>query len=535
MNILVNDSFDAVITDFGSARLVDKPQPSGTLGEEATDAQQVLRLQVKFRAHTNELTLTGAKISLRWAAPEVLDEATTDLPSDMWAFGWICWEFITGKIPFPDEKNAWAIIPRVVRHQMPALRDDAQLSYVISLCSVMTDCWSLDVTRRPSARQCEKELYWIPDAVPSVPSSGGIKDRSPQHLNSLAAIYMFQSEYQAVETLLNEALTLARLASDYYSECMVLDSLRSYHTLRGNLREAKQSTSLLAGISAQHGFKTVENWMPAMEGILSFGLQDLGKPEELLDQTQPALDALDGILRAENLVARACAYLTQSNFDLAKESLTQALEVFTSEGCFHNAGLILNTMALIHGAQGMAESMDGLLQRSAEIATRMSGGQYIQAHSLLITGTFRAIQKKYSEAEEDLNAANEICSILGVGTGQVAASALLGDIHHARDNYSKATESYIQALNIAAQIGSPALESIPLISLGEVLDKQSKPSEAEEAFSKALVASKQIGSYASRASAMSRLGHIFYSREELKKQKLHFLTQLAHTDVRETS
>ncbi|KAG8984969.1 hypothetical protein FRB90_005019 [Tulasnella sp. 427] len=527
MNILVNDSFDAVITDFGSARLVDKPQSSSTLANEAIDAQQVARLQVKFRADTNELTLSGAQISLRWAAPEVLDEATPDLPSDMWAFGWICWEFITGKIPFPDEKNAWAIIPKVVRHQMPALRDDARLSYVISLCSVMTDCWSLDVPKRPSAEQCERELHCIPNAVPSAPSSTGNKHRSSQHLSGLAFMYMLQSEYQAVETLLNEALDLARSTENYDSACTFLDSLVRYQKARGDFNTAKRYASLLSSMSAQHGFNAVENSVPAIEGLFSFALQDFREPVEILDHTRSTLDTLDDPRRAVTLVVLAYAYLVQSNFDLAMGSLTQALEIFTGEHLFLGVGIVLNIMAFIHGMQGREQTMDKLLQHSADVATRTNAGQQVQGHGLFFIGVVRFSQERFSEAEESLMLANDIFSISSDHLGQVVASTLLGDVYSSQNNYLKAVESYLQASSIAAQVGIASLEAAALISLGEVLDKQIKPSEAEEAFSRALTVSKEIRNHASRGFAMSRLAVDLNVRGEPGKAEMVFVDAAA--------
>lgn len=38
------------------------------------------------------ITLTGPVYTLRWAAPEVLKDEAFGLASDIWAFGWICWE-----------------------------------------------------------------------------------------------------------------------------------------------------------------------------------------------------------------------------------------------------------------------------------------------------------------------------------------------------------------------------------------------------------------------------------------------------------
>lgn len=47
---------------------------------------------VEFSAEKDTLTLTGPHGTLRWEAPEVMLEEIFDLPGDIWAFGWICWE-----------------------------------------------------------------------------------------------------------------------------------------------------------------------------------------------------------------------------------------------------------------------------------------------------------------------------------------------------------------------------------------------------------------------------------------------------------
>lgn len=47
---------------------------------------------VDFSAESGTLTLTGPHGTLRWEAPEVMLEEIFDLPEDIWAFAWICWE-----------------------------------------------------------------------------------------------------------------------------------------------------------------------------------------------------------------------------------------------------------------------------------------------------------------------------------------------------------------------------------------------------------------------------------------------------------
>ncbi|KIO18721.1 hypothetical protein M407DRAFT_83625, partial [Tulasnella calospora MUT 4182] len=126
LNILVNSSNRAMITDFGSARV-----------------QQCVY-------DISELTLTGPMFTLRWTAPEVLDEGMQDTHSDMWALGWICWEIMTGKLPFEGLSDPQVIF-RVTDGRLPAIRDDAHLSPILTLCSVMSNCWNLKPAKRIEA------------------------------------------------------------------------------------------------------------------------------------------------------------------------------------------------------------------------------------------------------------------------------------------------------------------------------------------------------------------------------------------------
>ncbi|KAG8915794.1 hypothetical protein FRC00_013563 [Tulasnella sp. 408] len=58
---------------------------------EARD-RSVQPLTTTFCASTNTITLTGNKYTLRWAAPELLNEDQLSLWSDIWALGWIAYE-----------------------------------------------------------------------------------------------------------------------------------------------------------------------------------------------------------------------------------------------------------------------------------------------------------------------------------------------------------------------------------------------------------------------------------------------------------
>lgn len=98
LNILVNSEYRAVITDFGSARVVtDRPLLTSTDDEEALTT--ILNQpaddgspRVTFSEDTKHLTLSNCDYTIRWAAPEVLMGEECGLSSDIWALGWIIYE-----------------------------------------------------------------------------------------------------------------------------------------------------------------------------------------------------------------------------------------------------------------------------------------------------------------------------------------------------------------------------------------------------------------------------------------------------------
>ncbi|KAG8915018.1 hypothetical protein FRC00_008727, partial [Tulasnella sp. 408] len=136
-NILVNSESRAVITDFGSARvkaglgeqdeLASNARASGMIS--ASDISE--SFQVIFDVPNLEITLTGPKYTVRWAAPEVLAGQDPDLPSDIWALGWICWEVVTGQLPFPEAGSMSEIVAKATLGMLPEARDDPQLNHII--------------------------------------------------------------------------------------------------------------------------------------------------------------------------------------------------------------------------------------------------------------------------------------------------------------------------------------------------------------------------------------------------------------------
>ncbi|KIO22968.1 hypothetical protein M407DRAFT_78646, partial [Tulasnella calospora MUT 4182] len=103
----------------------------------------------------------GSSYTLRWAAPELLQDEKPCLRSDIWALGWIAYEVMTNTIPFHDVKKDAIVINRVIQGHLPSVTEDARMSLIRALCSLMVQCWSINPDKRPTAEECRISLFWM--------------------------------------------------------------------------------------------------------------------------------------------------------------------------------------------------------------------------------------------------------------------------------------------------------------------------------------------------------------------------------------
>ncbi|KIO21758.1 hypothetical protein M407DRAFT_80000, partial [Tulasnella calospora MUT 4182] len=135
VNVLVSSECRAIITDFGSAR----------------------RLTAKA---TKTMTLTGDKYTLRWAAPELLNGDPPGLWSDIWALGWVGYEVMMNSIPFEGVGDGMVVMS-VIQGDVPSISDDTRMLLIQALCSLLAQCWNLDPTKRPTAKDCRTAIDWM--------------------------------------------------------------------------------------------------------------------------------------------------------------------------------------------------------------------------------------------------------------------------------------------------------------------------------------------------------------------------------------
>ncbi|KAL5226128.1 hypothetical protein ABZP36_012767 [Zizania latifolia] len=100
----------------------------------------VARIEVQTEGMTPE---TG---TYRWMAPEMIQHRPYDHKVDVYSFGIVLWELITGMLPFTNMTAVQAAFAVVNRGSRPAIPQDC----VDSLCKIMTRCWDANPEVRPS-------------------------------------------------------------------------------------------------------------------------------------------------------------------------------------------------------------------------------------------------------------------------------------------------------------------------------------------------------------------------------------------------
>lgn len=68
---------------------------------------------------------------------------------------------MTNKLPFQELNSETAITLRVIQGQVPSAREEAQLSQIARLCTLMTNCWVMNPEERPNVVQCCAEVTLV--------------------------------------------------------------------------------------------------------------------------------------------------------------------------------------------------------------------------------------------------------------------------------------------------------------------------------------------------------------------------------------
>lgn len=99
--------------------------------------------------------------SLRWMAPELFQSDSTNKVvtrhseiTDMWAFGMVAYELLSGELPYSNMTRDAQVILAVAKGELPGkpmqVGDQEIFDKTWNLCC---SCWALDGKSRPTAKQ----------------------------------------------------------------------------------------------------------------------------------------------------------------------------------------------------------------------------------------------------------------------------------------------------------------------------------------------------------------------------------------------
>ncbi|KIO33026.1 hypothetical protein M407DRAFT_18177 [Tulasnella calospora MUT 4182] len=491
LNILVNPENRAVITDFGSARAVDLMVEGGSKGvrgakvtppphSNATGPQDMEALIVEIGPSEEFITMMGPAWTVRWAAPELLDGDLPGLTSDIWAFGWICWDAVTGNFPF-DKENDVAVVLRITKGDLPNVQSDHQFHQIKALCSLMRECWTLDTSER-ATNSCEMPTNHLMDGsdqiVPSRREAGSLSvTRSSGLLYALGWIQMWNNMFKNAQGYFEQSFKVDESVGDEGGKAMVMKAIGDVHRMRNEYSKAEELY-----IEARHSYFQIWNQLGFAQSVMSLG----------------------------------DVYRMRNEYSKAEESYIEARDIYSQSG--NRLGFAQSVERLgdvCRRRDQYSQAEESYLQARgvhSQIGNRLGFAQSAQS-----LGDVYRMRDEYSKAEELHIEARDVFVQIGNRPGFAQSVKSLGDVHYVRGEYSKAEESYIQARDIYIQIGDRLGFAQSVKSLGAVYYMRDEHSKAEESYIQARDIYSQIEDRLGLAQSVERLGDLYRMRAQYSK------------------
>ncbi|KAG8952016.1 hypothetical protein FRC04_005349 [Tulasnella sp. 424] len=368
-NILVNSEYSAVITDFGSARIIrdvsKSVSPNTTSNPASITGTPQAPLEVELDSATRELTITGCLFTTRWAAPEILFDGKPELASDVWAFGWICWEIdhirprpkgeIDSKIRSPNLllKLAWLSV-----HNEDEILAGEYFKQALSIFSLTGDAggtaasyYGLGITHRNLSNFSVAAQYF----QEALENFGEVDFEWGETLIALGEVQCAQGEYMAAISSFTNAQTLSALIGHHHMMAQAWLCLGHVHLI--------QSDYTAATSSLNNALKICNQQDAGPNRLQAIALCELGLVHTLQSDYESAPPLYKKALeiysklgeqsgKARALFSLGDVQKGSGDYEGALSSYREAQEIFKQRGCRANEGITLQGLGEVHHLQG---------------------------------------------------------------------------------------------------------------------------------------------------------------------------------------
>lgn len=92
--------------------------------------------------------------TVNWMPPEVFTGGVYDTRSDIFSFGMVLWELLTGQIPFGEANNQFMVLQLIDNGERPYIPTDCQPTFR----DLIRACWETEPSLRPAFDQVIERL-----------------------------------------------------------------------------------------------------------------------------------------------------------------------------------------------------------------------------------------------------------------------------------------------------------------------------------------------------------------------------------------
>ncbi|KAG8957559.1 hypothetical protein FRC00_003803, partial [Tulasnella sp. 408] len=339
-------------------------------------------------------------------------------------------------------------IIRIIRGDIPDVRDNSQLEQIKALCGIMMECWTLDAIKRPSITQCLNMMSFLAWSVPSdrddnhLPSS-----RSYELLHGLRWMHYKNGRMDEARRYFEQSSEIAKSMGDEVAYADGQHALGEVYYFMGEYSKAEN-----AYIAARDSYLRIGHWIRAGQSIM--GLADTYTMQREYSKAEDVYtEALNSWPRSER---RGFAYFAlglgdvsskRSEYSKAEDAYTKARDIFSeigNQGGFTSAVRGLGSVYLERGEYSRAEEA---YTQACDICAQI--GEQVG-----VAGAMEELGGESSEAEGLYMTAREIYTQIGEVRSLAEASWTLSRLHRAHARYREAEQFVLEALAISRELGS---------------------------------------------------------------------------------